>query len=275
MQLENSLLGKKAEYKNQYDNSLLFAIPRSSKREEIGIKSLNSLPFYGVDIWNCYEFSWLNNKGKPHVAIITLYVPADSEFIFESKSLKLYLNSFNNSKFGSQEEVSEIIKNDLSNITKADVRIELNDLSKISGSIDIMPGKNIDSLDVTCLEYDTVNPDLLEFEDHIVSEELSSDLLKSNCLITNQPDWASVGIKYKGKKLKPESILRYIVSFRDHNEFHEQCVERIFYDIKQKINPEYLSVYARYTRRGGIDICPYRTTDPNFTVPDNMRLARQ
>lgn len=274
MNVKDSLLGKTTIYKDKYDKSLLFKIPRTIKRKELGIDS-NYIPFYGVDIWNAYELSWLNNKGKPCVAIARLYIPASSEFLVESKSLKLYFNSFNNNNFASIGEVSKIIEQDLSSLLGTKIKVELFDLLDTQEKIGIMPGENIDSIDVECLEYDTANPALLKFKDSIVNEEINSNFLKSNCLITNQPDWGSITIKYSGKKLDRSSVLQYIVSLRNHNEFHEQCVERIFCDIKKAINPSFLSVYARYTRRGGIDICPYRTTNISFKIPDNIRLIRQ
>lgn len=274
MNLEKSELGKNSEYKDKYDNSILFKLPRSQKRIELGI-SPDRIPFYGLDIWNAYEVSWLDMNGKPNVALITFYIPADSEYIVESKSLKLYFNSLNNDYFESADIVLNLIKNDLSNLLGVDVTVNISNINHFSESIGSMEGENIDHIEVKCTEYDTANPKLIKYNENIVTEVLNSNLLKSNCLITNQPDWGSVAIKYTGKQLNRESIIQYIVSLRNHNEFHEQCVERIFYDIKNAINPIYLSVYARYTRRGGIDICPYRTTDKNFEVPNNMRLARQ
>lgn len=274
MTLENSALGKKSDYKTQYDNGLLFKIPRSGKRKEIGIDD-EKLPFYGVDIWNAYEVSWLNSKGKPIVAIATFYMPADSKYLVESKSLKLYLNSFNDTKFASIDEVKLLIENDLNSLLSTTITLELTELGIAKEEIGVLPGENIDHYDVECTEYDTANPSLLETEAESVTEEINSDLLKSNCLITNQPDWGSVVIKYSGQKINRASLLKYIVSFRNHNEFHEQCVERIFCDLNKLIEPQFLSVYARYTRRGGIDICPYRTTIENFEMPENTRLIRQ
>jgi 7-cyano-7-deazaguanine reductase len=228
-----------------------------------------------VDIWNAYEVSWLDSKGKPCVAIVTLYVPANSKYLVESKSLKLYFNSFNNNKFGSLEIVKELIEKDLSYLLESGILVVLKPVQLVQENIGVMPGGNIDHLEVACTEYDTANPKLIKFNNNIVTEEINSNLLKSNCLITNQPDWGSVSIKYTGKQLEKESIIQYIVSLRNHNEFHEQCVERIFYDINRVTEPEYLSVYARYTRRGGIDICPYRTSDENFSAPANVRMVRQ
>lgn len=274
MDLEKSELGKSSEYKDKYDNSLLFKLPRAEKRIELGINP-NKIPFYGVDIWNGYELSWLDPNGKPCVALVTLYIPADSEYIVESKSLKLYFNSFNNDYFKSYNVVANLIKNDLTNLLEIDVVVNIVDINKLETSIGNMDGENIDHIEVNCTEYDTANPKLIKYKDNTVTEEINSNLLKSNCLITNQPDWGSISIKYIGKQLNRKNLIQYIASLRNHNEFHEQCVERIFYDILNTISPEYLSVYARYTRRGGIDICPYRTTDKDFIIPNNIRLARQ
>ena len=275
MQISDSLLGKATRYKNKYDNNILFRIPRKDKRKELGLDS-NKLPFHGVDIWNAYEISWLDMYGKPCVAIGRFDIPANSVYIVESKSMKLYLNSFNNDKFQSKKMVSEIITQDLSNLLECKIDVYLYDLaSEHYNNIDVMPGYNIDHLQVNCTEYDTANPQLIQFDDFIVTEEINSNLLKSNCLITNQPDWASVSIQYTGKKLKRDSVIQYLVSLRDHNEFHEQCVERIFCDIFNRIKPQHLAIYARYTRRGGVDICPYRTNDINFFIPNNTRLSRQ
>lgn len=268
--LNNSPLGKETKYKSDYDPHLLFPIPRQPKREEIGIKNL---PFTGHDIWNAYEVSWLNNKGKPIAAIAIITVPCTSPNIFESKSAKLYLNSFNSSRFNSIEEVRSILAKDLSAATGSEVKVELNKLSDSSPEIhNGFEAKLLDDQDIECTEYHT-NPRLLKTHAEHASETLYSDLLKSNCLITNQPDWGSVYIKYTGKKIDHESLLRYIVSFRDHNEFHEQCVERIFQDIMKQCHPEELTVYARYTRRGGLDINPFRTNcNENL---NNIRLVRQ
>lgn len=253
----NMPLGKQTGYQSQYDASLLFAVPRQPKRDEMGITA--TLAFKGIDIWNAYELSWLNNKGKPIIAAARINVPCESENIFESKSLKLYFNSFNQSQFTSIEQVQEIIVQDLSAITKSAVNVEfiLPDQFE-QQTLHELPGKNIDDLDITVTQY---QPDarLLQTTNTIVTECLQSHLLKSNCLITAQPDWASIMIDYTGKQIDQPSLLRYLISFRQHNEFHEQCVERIFTDIKRQCQPEKLTVYARYTRRGGIDINPIRT----------------
>lgn len=273
MSLSNSTLGKKSIYKDSYDPTLLFKIPRIDNRKELGLVS-DKLPFYGVDIWNAYELSWLDKKGKPHVAVFTFFVPANSSHIVESKSVKLYLNSFNNFVIDSIDELKRIILQDLSKATHTEVTGQI---FPINTKIEFgeASGINIDGLDIECSNYGPPDNSLIEYEGIIVEEELNSNLLKSNCLVTGQPDWGTIIIKYKGKKLKHDALLRYLVSFRNYNEFAEQCCERIFMDIKNAINPELLSIYIIYTRRGGIDICPYRSLDPNYTLPSNKRLIRQ
>ncbi len=274
--IENPL-GKEVIYKTKYDASLLFPVPRNIGREKIGLK--DEVPFTGYDIWNCYELSWLNQKGKPHVAILVVYIPHSSENIVESKSLKLYLNSFNNTKFSNKEEVARIIEKDLSNLVNSSEKIllEIKDLNNANHTL--LRGFNafnIDHIDVEISNNKQSN-DLLKIEsDDIVEESLCSDLLRSNCLITKQPDWGSLLIIYKGKKINHESLLKYIISFRDHIEFHEQCVERIFNDLYNLLKPIKLYVEARYTRRGGIDINPVRASW-NLQAHDinNERLIRQ
>lgn len=252
-------LGKDVDYSDQYDSSLLVGIPRSVAREAFSLGA--KLPFIGVDIWNCYEVSWLNQNGKPCVKIVQLIVPADSENIIESKSLKLYLNSFYGTKFSDENQVKHLIEKDCSAVLKKDIEVRMHDLKEFEGqALSSLKGQNIDDADIEFSEY-KVNPEFLKLAEDktIVEEILNSNLLKSNCLVTNQPDWASVQISYRGRKIDHESLLRYIVSFRCHNGFHEQCVERIFLDIMQHCAPEQLTVHAKYTRRGGIDINPYRT----------------
>lgn len=265
-------LGKDVDYSDHYDSSLLVGIPRSIAREAFSFGA--KLPFVGVDIWNCYEVSWLNQKGKPCVKIVQLIVPADSENIIESKSLKLYLNSFYGTKFSDESEVKHLIEKDCSTVLKKDTEVRMHDLEEFEGqALGSLKGQNIDDADIEFTEY-KVNPEFLKLADDetIIEETLNSNLLKSNCLVTNQPDWASVQISYRGRKIDHELLLRYIVSFRCHNGFHEQCVERIFLDIMQHCAPEQLTVHAKYTRRGGIDINPYRTN--SALEVDKIDLAR-
>ena len=276
---EQSALGKKSAYSPFYDASLLFPIARQEKRQEIGIKANEPLPFHGFDRWQHYEVSWLNPKGKPLVAIAEILYPCTSSHIIESKSMKLYFNSLNNTRFNDRAQLEQTLAQDLSQAAGAAVNVTLTPLA-LSDAHTLtrqLVGTCLDDLDITCDTYQ-VNPDFLTTtEDTWVEQEyLFSDLLKSNCLVTFQPDWGSVGICYSGKKICPASLLKYIVSFRDHNEFHEQCIERIFMDIMQRCQPTHLTVDGRYTRRGGLDINPYRSTQP-ISEPLNLpsRLVRQ
>jgi len=272
---EQSLLGKAASYKDHYDASLLFPIPRADKRAEIGVVA--RLPFFGVDIWNAYEVSWLNLRGKPQIAIATFTVPAESANIIESKSFKLYLNSFNQTRLADADALIDLLKKDLSNAVGASVHVSLC-LSENFGNLKMqeLEGRLLDRLDIEVDTY-SPNPALLRANhtDAPVEETLLSHLLKSNCLVTGQPDWGSVQIRYVGSQIDQESLLRYLIGFRNHNEFHEQCVERIFVDIMQYCKPQKLAVYARYTRRGGLDINPWRSNFSTGQQPGNGRNARQ
>ncbi len=270
---ENSPLGKTSTYIDQYDASLLFPIARQEKRDELGIEK--QLPFHGVDIWNAYELSWLNDKGKPVVALAEFFIPASSPNLVESKSFKLYLNSFNQTRFQSVQQVQKLLENDLSVAAGASVKVTVVMLQQAGNSADIqsIDAICIDELDIEISDYQT-KPELLSTEAGDVHERLCSHLLKSNCLVTGQPDWGSVFIEYRGPKINRESLLKYLISFRQHNEFHEQCVERIFMDLKARCHCDELTVYARYVRRGGLDINPYRT-DVADGFADNTRLVRQ
>jgi 7-cyano-7-deazaguanine reductase len=271
---EQSPLGKNSAYQTQYAPELLFPIPRQHKRDELGLTG--TLPFFGVDIWNAYELSWLNMRGKPQVAIATFTVPADSPNIVESKSFKLYLNSFNQTRLANTDALLALLREDLSNAVGAPVHAALTlpeDFDKLKmGELD---GLLVDRLDLEIDNY-SPSPELLKanHDNAAVGETLVSHLLKSNCLVTGQPDWGSVQIRYVGPQIDQESLLRYLIGFREHNEFHEQCVERIFTDILRQCKPSKLAVYARYTRRGGLDINPWRA---NFSTakPPNLRAARQ
>lgn len=269
-----SPLGKTADYITQYSPQLLFPLPRQIKRDELGLTG--ALPFFGVDIWNAYEVSWLNSRGKPMIAIVQIVVPADSTHIIESKSFKLYLNSFNQTPLASHEALQQLLQQDLSEACGKSVQVQVmlpDDFAQQRmGTLD---GVDLDRLDIETNRY-TPAPEFLraQFDEAPVEEKLVSHLLKSNCLVTGQPDWGSVQIHYVGPPIDQEGLLKYLISFRNHNEFHEQCVERIFIDIQRACRPTKLAVYARYTRRGGLDINPFRT---NFNAPwpANTRLARQ
>lgn len=267
-------LGQKTEYKSEYDPNLLQPVPRKLNRDGLGIT--DAQPFnQGADIWTCYELSWLNLNGLPQVAIADVAVDFQSENLIESKSFKLYLNSFNQSKFASLEQVEQVLAQDLSRCASGQVSVKVRKLSEYTQQpIVDFEGECIDEQDLKIDSYQFSNEHLAGIaEGEVVDETLVSHLLKSNCLITSQPDWGSVQIHYVGKKLNREKLLRYLISFREHNEFHEQCVERIFTDLMQFAQPEKLTVYARYTRRGGLDINPFRS---NFEpLPKNLRMARQ
>ena len=278
---EQSQLGKTSAYADQYDPSLLFPLPRQPKRDEIGIQ--DKLPFFGADLWTAFELSWLNQRGKPQVALAHFTIPCETPNIIESKSFKLYLNSFNNTRFDSLEAVQERLREDINEalwrgaparLSSASVRVMAPEHFETQ-RVQELEGLSLDRLDVECTDY-SPRPDLLkaDHDNPPVTETLVSHLLKSNCLVTGQPDWGSVQISYTGAAIDQEGLLRYIVSFRNHNEFHEQCVERIFMDIMHQCRPLKLSVYARYTRRGGLDINPLRTSAP-MAIPQNVRTARQ
>ncbi len=273
--LEQSELGQSSGYDSHYNPERLFAIPRAAKRKEIGVNP-NLLPFYGFDCWNHYEVSWLNEKGKPVVAVAEIIYDCSTPYLIESKSLKLYFNSFNSTQFKDSKEVSLTIERDLSARLEGNVQVRILSLrDEELAMIQIAPaGECIDHLDVTCSVYQ-VEPNYLSAEANKVEEILYSDLLKSNCLVTNQPDWGTVQIAYVGSQINREGLLRYLVSFRNHNEFHEQCIERIFVDIINRCKPEKLTVYGRYTRRGGLDINPYRSTETVKPQGLNQRLIRQ
>ncbi|WP_226905625.1 NADPH-dependent 7-cyano-7-deazaguanine reductase QueF [Legionella antarctica] len=270
---DQSELGHLSEYDNHYNPERLYAIPRAPKRKEINLDPA-ILTFYGFDCWNHYEVSWLNPKGKPVVAIAVISYDCHSPFIIESKSLKLYFNSLNNHVFPDVKTVTQTISHDLSNCINAKATVTITPLAEISSQMlqASFSGICLDLLDIECSAY-SVNAAFLATSDEFTDEVLYSDLLKSNCLVTNQPDWGSVQIAYRGKKINHEGLLKYLVSFRNHNEFHEQCIERIFTDLMTRCQPESLTVYGRYTRRGGLDINPCRSTETGSV--ENIRLIRQ
>lgn len=269
-------LGKSSEVDHNYNPKRLFAIDRATKRKELGITE--RLPFYGIDIWNHYEVSWLNPHGKPIVATAEIRYDCSSPNLVESKSLKLYFNSLNHVKFSHQNKLAEIIQRDLSDLLASPVDVTLSLLTTDKKTLipDSISGIYLDDADVVCEQY-LPQPNLLKLDSSKteVQEALYSHLLRSNCPVTNQPDWGSILIEYQGSKINHEALLQYIISYRDHNEFHEQCIERIYLDIWQACQPKSLSVYGRYTRRGGIDINPYRSSTPAIPEQLNQRLARQ
>ncbi len=271
---ELSPLGKSSAYVATYSPEQLFPIARAPKWAELGLTA-ETLPYQGVDIWNCYELSWLLPSGKPVVAIGEFRIPADSPNIIESKSFKLYLNSLNQSVFDSREALLAVMTKDLSAAAGKPVEVRLRTLDDVAAEgIAPLPGRCIDDLDVMIGHYDSPQAELLHCDAaRQVEECLHSHLLRSNCPVTGQPDWGTLVIDYRGAALDPASLLAYLVSFRQHADFHEQCVERIFLDLQRLLKPERLSVYARYLRRGGLDINPYRSTET--VAVDNGRLVRQ
>ncbi len=271
---EHSPLGKTTEYRNRYAPQLLFPIPRGRGRGELGIEG--APPFHGVDIWNAYELSWLDPRGKPVVALAEFHVPADSPAIIESKSLKLYLNSFSGEPMAA-DRVRETLARDLRQAAGAPVAVHLRLAAEFPAArIEEPEGVLIDVLDVDIDHYGPPRPDFLGVDADAapVAETLLSNLLKSNCPVTGQPDWASVRIDYAGAPIDRAGLLRYLVSFREHRDFHEHCVERIFMDLTEHCRPARLDVYARYTRRGGLDINPFRSSEAG-RAPGNPRGARQ
>ena len=270
---ETSPLGQAVAYRDTYAPELLFPIERQLKRDELGIAA-GALPFVGEDLWNAYELSWLDARGKPVVALGEFRVPATSPRLIESKSLKLYLNAFNQQRMASVDEVQSRIAGDLSAAAGAEVGVVLMPLATRPQRSSAYPqGDCLDALDIAIDTYQPA-PELLHATGAEVDETLYSHLLKSNCLVTGQPDWGMLVVRYRGPAIDRESLLRYVVSFRAHNEFHEQCVERVFCDIMARCRPHELAVWARYTRRGGLDINPFRASHAGLR-PDEAMEVRQ
>ncbi len=267
-------LGSQVEYPEQYSPEVLHPIPRLDGRSRLNVQG--DLPFVGVDIWNAYEMSWLNERGKPLVACGEFHFPADSPNIIESKSFKLYLNSFNQGRWASTDAVQKTLQNDLSAACGAPVTVVLHRPEAWSGGlgIDAMRGQCLDEQDIEMRDYQPDAALLACHDDRQLAQSYYSHLLRSRCPVTGQPDWASVHICCDGPKLDEAALLRYLVSFRQQNDFHEQCVEQIFCDIWRQCQPESLTVYARYLRRGGLDINPWRSSDPS-AKPLNSREFRQ
>jgi 7-cyano-7-deazaguanine reductase len=271
---ESSTLGHSVAYPSAYDASLLLPIPRAEARAALGLDE--ALPFVGVDLWNAYELSWLDPRGKPQVALAEVRVPATSPNLIESKSFKLYLNSFAQEKLANAEALRALLISDLSAAAGAPVSVSLiAPTSPQAFPVSVLPGELIDSVAITIEHYGPPAPELLraDNEEH-VEETLVSHLFRSNCPVTGQPDWASLQIAYAGPRIDRAALLRYLVSFRTHSDFHEACVERIFLDLRARCTPLKLAVYARFTRRGGLDINPFRAL-PGASMPDNLRLSRQ
>ena len=275
------VLGQQSAYPTHYDPNLLFPIARAKNRASLGVNNISSPPFFGVDLWNAYELAWLNLKGKPQIALAEFIIPADSPNMIESKSFKLYLNSLNQHCFADFAAVKTCLQHDLSQVLGTGLQVRLVQPCEITSNKKMAPieelgGQLLDRLDIEVNSHQSADLLLLK-ADHTsapITQTLVSHLLKSNCPVTGQPDWASVQIQYQGRPIDEEGLLRYLIGFRQLGEFHEHCVEKIFCDIKIQCQPEKLSVYARYTRRGGLDINPFRT-DFNAAWPNNIRHARQ
>jgi len=270
--LAEAPLGRESAYPEHYDPALLYPIPRAANRAPLGITN-DALPFVGEDEWHAFEVSWLTPRGKPVVAVARFRLPADSPNLIESKSWKLYLNSYNQTRFASRAEVSATLEQDLAAAAGAPVSVALFGVDDQALATQRLPGECIDELDVEIDAY-TPDPALLTVGEEVVEETLHSHLLKSNCPVTGQPDWGSVLIRYRGPQIDREGLLKYLVSYRQHQDFHEHCVEHIFTDLMARARPERLLVLARYVRRGGLDISPWRAT-PGERPPEPLRLARQ
>lgn len=273
-QLAAGVLGQAVTYRDTYDPSLLYPIARAPKREALGVAA-DDVPFSGVDVWHAYELSWLNPQGKPCVALARVVIGADSECIVESKSFKLYLNTYNQTVFVDQEAVRVRMQEDIGAAVSGEVAVTLFAVDDPAGvAVHRLPGRCLDTLDVTIDTY-SVDPSLLQLTGAgEVTETWYSHLLKSNCLVTGQPDWGSIVIEYRGPEIAPDALLRYLISYRQHNEFHEQCVERVFMDLLTQCQASELTVKAFYTRRGGLDINPMRSTQSAATLSP-WRLLRQ
>lgn len=281
-ELADSPLGQISDYPEHYDPGLLFGIERADNRALIGIAPRdegkeNALPFVGEDEWHAFELSWLNARGKPLVGVARFSVPASSPRLIESKSWKLYLNSFNQTRLDDTRQLVAILERDLSKVAGSPVTVSVLDVDDDALMPRRLPGECIDGLDIAIDDYTpslTPGAGMLSVGEEIVEETLYSHLLKSNCPVTGQPDWGSVMIRYRGPRLDREGLLRYLVSYRQQQDFHEHCVERIFVELMACAHPERLLVMARYLRRGGLDISPWRGT-PGEWPPEPLRLARQ
>lgn len=272
-----SPLGRRIDAPQQRDPAVLFPIARTQSRAELGADE-KALPFTGADIWNAYELSWLDARGKPRVAIAELRVPCESPNLIESKSLKLYLNGYAQMRFDDTQALRAAIAQDLAEASGARIEVALTEAHEFAAQrIAELPGASLDDLELDIGDYGPPQPDHLRANPHArqIEEALTTQLFRSNCPVTGQPDWASLQIRYAGAPIDHAGLLRYLISFRNHCGFHEACVERIFMDISARCAPRALSLYARFTRRGGLDINPWRATPGFGAMPPNARGARQ
>jgi 7-cyano-7-deazaguanine reductase len=272
---EQSSLGRASAYPEAIDPALLFAIARSGQREALAMP--DPPPFRGVDVWTCWELTWLRPDGRPQVAVAQLAVPADSPAIVESKSLKLYLGGYAQVRFDDPAAVAARIGAEVGACAGAPVAVRL----RVGAEVEtLLPapfahGESIDEVETTIEHVDGPAPALLATGAGRVAERLTSRLFRSACPVTGQPDFADIAIDYAGAPLDRAGLLRYLVSYRRHRGFHEQCVERLFLDIKARCAPDRLTVQGRFTRRGGLDISPWRSDDPDAVAPAWQRAARQ
>lgn len=270
--MTENLMGKTTVYPERYNPDILMAIPRSDNRRLLGLDT--ELPFVGEDIWNAYELSWLNKKGLPQVALAKFYFNCESPFIIESKSFKLYLNSLNQESYDNEAQLLALLIKDLTEKSASKVRVELTGLDNSAQAIDVSQGTSLDKLDIKVQHYHP-EPELLTVDAQSqVAEQLFTNLFRSNCPITNQPDWATIMIAYNGAAISHASLLAYLISYRLHNDYHENCVEKIFVDIQARCKPTDLTVRANFLRRGGLDINPVRSTAGTERAP-TLRFVRQ
>lgn len=270
--LKASPLGHATAYPERYDPGQLFPVERAPLRAALPAAALDAMR--GTDLWNAYELSWLDARGKPQVAIASFTVPASSPCVVESKSVKLYLTAFNQTRFGSVDEVRAAIASDLGKATGVAVEVALtlpDDFAALPHAE--LAGECLDGLPLT-LDDDAFAAEALAVAGPPVEETLVTRLFRSVCPVTGQPDYGSVQVGYRGPRIDHPGLLRYLVSFRRQPGFHEHCVERIFADLWTRCRPDALTVYARFTRRGGVDINPYRTST-QAPPPPNARTARQ
>ena len=268
---DTSPLGKATGYPDRYDSRLLFPIDRAAQRQALGLRG--TLPFSGADLWTAYEISWLDAGDKPQLAIGELRIPADSPATVESKSLKLYLGSFAQEPVATREQLARTIAGDLERICGADVEVVLHPATASAPCIAALPGVSVDDQNGAA-DAAAPDPGLLAVGSATAEETLTSALFRSNCPVTGQPDYADVMLRYRGPRIDRASLLSYLLSYRRHAAFHESCVERIYMDLVARCRPERLTVYARFTRRGGIDINPFRS---NYETPPavTQRTPRQ
>ncbi len=276
MAIDLGPLGRTVEQQPIYSPDLLFRIERKVQRALLGLTESQALPFVGADRWTAWELSWLDARGKPEVAVLRIVVPIDGPYLIESKSLKLYLNSYARERGLRAAQVQARIAADLSAAVGAPVEVDLLGVERWPElAPQIADGECIDALEVDIPAHAQPSPDLLRCDaEQVVAERLHTHLLKSNCPVTGQPDWATLCIDYRGPRLERAALLAYLISYREHQAFHEQCVEQIFLDLTRCLHPQFLALEARYTRRGGLDINPYRASAGAPLIADR-RLLRQ